>query len=169
MLQSSWGLDTYANVLQFKLGWKEHSKRTCPLISELSFVIQAGKRSCEGSKFEMCYFPNNFPINFREKKQVPPTLSDQPITQRRICHSRLPGPCHLSRYMPSHLHFSLTQWQSSKQFLSTIEISPFHVCLTSALQHFPQHFLSANSSNVKVPLLASPLPLHTSLQDLVLL
>lgn len=98
----------------------------------------------------MCYFPNYFPVTLEKKNLVLPTLSDQ--TANFAAHLSLQT-CQppATRTHSFLLAFSFTPIAKFKQLLFSVTeiLSTSHVCLTSALQHYPWHFLSANSSNLK--------------------
>jgi len=103
----------------------------------------------------MCYFPSHFPVPSEKKIWFHPPLVIQPLTQPLTCHFR-----YVSSLSPRHisflLAFSFTRTAKFKQLLFNITeiLNTYHVCLTS--QHYLWCFLSANSSNIKVPLLLSP-------------
>lgn len=104
----------------------------------------------------MCYFSNYLPVALEKKHFVLPTLSDQ--TANFAAHLSLQT-CQppATRTHSFLLAFSFTPIAKFKQLLFSVTeiLSTSHVCLTSALQHYPWHFLSATSSNLKVSLLIS--------------
>lgn len=113
----------------------------------------------------MHYFPNNFPVTLEKTKLVPSTLSDQ--NTNLAAHLSLQT-CQLpATFLPTWLfHYATTKL---KQLLFSIMeiLSTSPVCLTSVLQHYLWHLLSANTRSIEVPLFVSSSPSPHSLQDLV--
>lgn len=110
---------------------------------------------------EMHYFPNNFPVTLEKTKLVPSTLSDQ--NTNLAAHLSLQT-CQLpATFLPTWLfHYATTKL---KQLLFSIMeiLSTSPVCLTSVLQHYLWHLLSANTRSIEVPLFVSSSPSPHSL------
>lgn len=118
----------------------------------------------------MHYFPNHFPVTLKKKQLVPSTLSDQ--NTNLAAHLSLQT-CQLPATQTHSflLGFSISPTTKFKQLFFSIMgiLNTSPVCLTSALQHYLWHFLSANTSSIEVPLFpSSPSSSPHPLQQLVL-